>query len=145
MTFAKKRYKKGIYIFSDKELVDDYSSTGYDKFIPKSIRVNDKVDSIESYVKYLLKDISISSLLLQPMVKEEIKIHAIKYENQVCHIDVNHKMLSSDQEVKDDLMMILKLALKDQGVKKLKLSVDHQLVKEETIDQMIAYNVVDFK
>ena len=142
--------KIGINHFeSIASLHDSYMVTMYykkdDKIVAKSIRVNEMIDSVEKYIKYLLKDISISSLLSQPLVKNEILINEVSCNQQVCSIDVNHNMLDSDQSIKDDLLMILKIALKDQGIKQIKLKVNGKLVKDENIDQNMIYNVVDFE
>ncbi len=117
--------------------------------VPKSKRIASQKDQIKEDILQIVKDISVSSQLIQPVYVEQIEIQKCKFQDGILQVDFNKNILSSDQTVKKDIYdcLILSLSMID-GVKGIKVSVDGVNVMSKGNDYVkvcdLVYNKVDF-
>lgn len=118
--------------------------------IPKSKRYPATRASMMSKVNEIIDDVSVSSTLTQPMVKDQVELESMSIDKGLMKVSLNKNILGADQTVKQDVYDSLTLSLLSlDGVKQVQVLVDDVVVsigKDETPVSMndVVYNVVKF-
>lgn len=124
---------------------------GKEYLVPRSRRFVLHGDTLVACVQEVLRDISASSDLSQPLYADNIEVLQQKMEGDTLCVELNKNILASDKSVKQDVYDTLVLSLADiQGVKRVEVKVDGNVVtphtqKEEAVSMYeVRYNTIDF-
>ena len=125
---------------------------GYEFFVPKSKRIPETSPTIESVVKHVMADVSVSSQLSQPLYNDNIDVKDIpRIENGTLIVNVNANILDSDRSAKQKAYDALILSLSTIiGVDNIKVYVDDVVVSlhgsnEDAISvSSMTYNQIPF-
>lgn len=118
--------------------------------VPKSKRYPATRSSMTSQVNEIVEDVSVSSTLTQPMVKDRVQLEDVSFEKGLMKVSLNKNILGADQSVKQDVYDSLTLSLLSlDEVKQVQVLVDGVVVSlggDETPVSMndVVYNVVKF-
>ena len=118
--------------------------------VPKSKRYPSTRSSLESKVNEIIEDVSVSSTLTQPMVKDSIKMESMSFEKGTLKVSLDEHILGADKTVKQDVYDSLTLSLLSlPSVEHVEVLVDDVVVslqdEAKTVSlQDISYNEVMF-
>lgn len=118
--------------------------------VPKSKRYPATKASMMSKVNEIIDDVSVSSTLTQPMVKDRVELESMSIENGLMKVSLNKNILGADKTVKQDVYDALTLSLLSlDEVKQVQVLVDDVVVSiggDETPVSLndVVYNVVKF-
>lgn len=135
-----------ITVYYTKEI----AGTSY--FVPKSKRIAGDGEDMETVVKEVLKDVSVSSKLASPLYEDNIDIADLpRRENQTLIVNMNNAILSSERTAKQEAYEALVLSLSAAfDVDEVQVYVDENVVSlhgsnEEAVSvSSLIYNPVPF-
>lgn len=114
--------------------------------IPKSKRIENNNTNIEQKVDLIMKNISTSSSLEQPLYENNIKVYDVFYENGEIQVSLSKEALNSDLSVKEDMwhVLVLSLGMLD-GVTQVEVLVDGKVVSPSNEDGTpVFYDTIDY-
>ncbi len=125
---------------------------GNDYFVPKSKRISGNGNDLETVVKEVLKDVSVSSELSAPLYQEQIAATELpKQENQTLIVNMNHALLNDERTAKQSAYEALILSLANNfKVDEVKVYVEDNVVSlhgsnEEAVSvSSLHYNPIPF-
>lgn len=125
---------------------------GKDYFVPKSKRISGNGNDMETVVKEVLKDVSVSSELSAPLYREQIAATELpKQENQTLIVNMNHALLNDERTAKQSAYEALILSLANNfNVNEVKVYVEDNVVSlhgsnEEAVSvSSLHYNPIPF-
>lgn len=125
---------------------------GKDYFVPKSKRINGDGNDMETVVKEVLKDVSVSSELTAPLYQEKISATQLpKQEEKTLIVNMNHALLNDERTAKQAAYEALILSLANNfDVDEVKVYVEDNVVSlhgsnEEAVSvSSLHYNPVPF-
>lgn len=118
--------------------------------VPKSKRYPAEKASLMAKVNEIMDDVSVSSSLIQPMVKDRVELESMSMEDGLMKVSLNKNILGADKTLKQDVYDSLTLSLLSlEEVKQVQVLVDDVVVSiggDETPVSMndVIYNVVKF-
>lgn len=139
-------------LHSSNELTVFYTKKikGTTYMVPKTKRYPSTRKSIESKVNEIVEDISVSSTLSQPLVKNQVALESMELVDHEMKVNLNKNILGADKSVKQDVYDSLMLSLLSlDEVEKAQILVDGVVVSLTENDQSVSmqditYNVVKF-
>lgn len=121
-------------------------------FVPKSKRIAGDSSDMETVVKEVLKDVSVSSKLESPLYEDNIDAMDLpRREDDILIVNMSNSLLSSDRSAKQEAYEALVLSLAvNFGVDEVKVFVDDHVVSlhgsnEEALSvSSLIYNPIPF-
>lgn len=127
------------------------SIRGKEYLVPRSRRVAIEGDTLTYSVNAILKDVSASSELTQPLYAQNIQIKHYEVKEGVLSVELNKNILASDTSVKQNVYdtLVLSLSMLD-GVERVEIQVDDAVVtpkdqNEQAVSKYeLSYNEVTY-